>query len=59
VGILTHDLEGLPLLLHGIFVVAETIDFYALGLDLTSLASTLALNEGTDGTDAGTGGDIL
>ena len=58
-GILTHSLERLALLLHGVVVAAETIDLQLGGLDLTGLTSTLALYQHALGIDAGTCGDVL
>ena len=59
VGILTHHLERLALLLHGISVVAQTVDFQLRSLNLTSLSGTLTLDQRTLGTNAGTSGNLL
>ena len=58
-SVLTHDLEALAFLLHGIGVVAEAVNDDLGGLDLAGLTSALALDEDTLGADAGTGGDVL
>ena len=59
VGILTHILEALALLLHRIVAAAKTIHLEALTLNLYRLTGTLALNENTGGADARTCGDLL
>ena len=58
-GILTHSLERLALLLHGVVVAAETIDLQLGGLNLTGLTSTLTLYQQALYIDAGTCGDVL
>ena len=59
VCILAHHLKRLAFLLHGISVIAETIDFQGLGLNLTALTSTLTLYQNTSGTDTYTSGNLL
>ena len=59
VGILTHHLETLALLLHRIGIIAETIDLNSGSLDLTALACALALYQCSFCTDASTCGDLL
>ena len=59
VCILAHHLKRLAFLLHGISVIAETIDFQGLGLNLTALTSTLTLYQNTSGTDTCTSGNLL
>ena len=59
VGMLTHILEGLPLLLHGISTVAETINDKFLGLDLTTLTGCRTLDKSSDNTDTTTCSNVL
>ena len=58
-GVLAHGLERLALLLHGIGIVAETIDLEPGGLDLAGLTGALTLNQNALGTNAGAGCDVL
>ena len=59
VGILTHSLKALALLLHGIVIATEAIDLQLGSLNLTTLTSTLAFYQSSFCTDAGTCGDLL
>ena len=58
-GMLTHVLECLALLLHGIVITAQTQHLNLLGLDLDSLTGADALDHGTLHAEAGTGGNLL
>ena len=58
-SILTHHLKRLSLLLHGIGIVASTIEFQACCLYLTGLSGTLALHQGSHSTNAGTCGHLF
>ena len=53
-SILAHYLKRLPFLLHGIGIVASTIEFQCRSLNLTTLSSPLALHQLTYSTDAST-----
>ena len=59
VSVLTHYLETLTLLLHGVVVAAQTVNLKLGSLDFAALTGTLTLNQHTLGADAGTCGDIL
>ena len=59
VGVLAHHLEALALLLHGIGIIAETIDLQLGSLDLTTLTCSLTLYQSSFCTDTGTSGNLL
>ena len=58
-GVFTHHLETLTLLLHRIGVIAESIDLQFGSLDLTALTCSLTLYQLTLSTDTATCGDLL
>ena len=59
VGILTHHLKRLSLLLHRIGIIAHAIKFQTCCLYLTTLSCTLTLNECSNSTDTRTSSDIF
>ena len=59
VGVLTHRLKRLSLLLHGVVVATESVDLDGLCLDLRRLSGSRRLDEFTRSTDAGTGSDLF
>ena len=54
VGVLTHHLETLALLLHRVVIATETVDLNSLCLNLRRLTGCGTLHQLTGGTDAGT-----
>ena len=58
-GMLTHILECLAFLLHGIVITAKTQHLNLLSLNLDSLTGADALYHDTLYAQAGTGGDLL
>ena len=59
VRVLTHSLETLALLLHGVVVAAQAVNLKLCSLNLRRLTCALTLNQCTNGTNTGTCSDIF
>ena len=58
-GILTHSLKALSLLLHWIIIATQAINLYAFTLNFTGLTCPLTFHQFTHSTDTGTCGNLL